>query len=440
MPRFALAPAVRATAAPPIPKAKAWGPVYAASAAARTAPLLDLSQGVPGTPPDARVLAALADVAGTFEAAKYGAILGEPGLRAGLAAELRVKYGLDDGALTADDVAITTGCNMAFLNLLMILCEPNTSSVLIPLPSYFNHAMSLSLQSVVADYIPADPSAGFQPSLAAARAILERGTRAVNGREVTPRAIVLVTPNNPTGAVYAPDTLKQWYTLAQEFNIPLVLDETYRDFVDAPHRLFEEPDWRDTLVTLGSFSKGYRLPGHRLGSITAGPELLQQVATVLDCMQICPPRTAQLAITPLLPALRGDLAAGNAAIAARRSLFERVVSAVPGWRVVSSGGYFAYVQFPAAYRERADALGLKAGESVGSEAVARALGERCGVVTLPGAFFMPPLEDAAVWDAIPEGDALRADQWIRFAIANVSDETIAQLGPRLAQLNALLGL
>lgn len=119
MPRFNLAPAVRATAAPPIPKAKAWGPVYAASPAAASAPLLDLSQGVPGTAPDPRVLTALSEVAGTFEAAKYGAILGEGALRAGLATELRVKYGLPDTALTADDVGITTGCNMAFLNLLM---------------------------------------------------------------------------------------------------------------------------------------------------------------------------------------------------------------------------------------------------------------------------------------------------------------------------------
>lgn len=321
--------------------------------------------------------------------------------------------------------------------------------------------MSLSLQSVVADYIPADPAQGFQPSLAAARAILERGTRKVNdgtGREVTPRAIVLVTPNNPTGAVYAPETLKQWYALAKEFNVPLVLDETYRDFVDAPHRLFEEEDWRETLITLGSFSsksgsgpwqrqadtraEGYRLPGHRLGSITASPELLKQVATVLDCMQICPPRTAQLAITPLLPELRGDLAAGSAAVAARRRLFEETVNAVAGWRVVSSGGYFAYVQFPEAYStpEAAAALGVKAGDKVGSEAVGRALGERCGVVTLPGAFFMPPLEDDSVWAAIPGSEALRADQWIRFAIANVSDETIVQLGPRLAQLNAIVGI
>ncbi|KAL1410195.1 hypothetical protein Q8F55_004200 [Vanrija albida] len=437
--RYAIAPAVRATAAPPIPKAKAWGPVYAASSAASTAPLLDLSQGVPGTAPHPRVLAALSEHAGTFEAAKYGSIHGEGALRTALAAELREKYGVGPGALEQADVGITTGCNMAFLTLLMVLCEPHTSSVLIPVPAYFNHAMSLSLQSVEPAYIPADPAQGFRPSLAAARAVLEQGAARVNGRDVTPRAIVLVTPNNPTGATYDGETLKQWYDLAKEFRVPLVLDETYRDFVDAPHGLFAEPDWRETLISLGSFSKGYRVPGHRLGSITASPALLHEVATVLDCMQICPPRTAQLALAPLLPELRGDLAEGSAAVAARRRLFEDVVNAVPGWHVASSGGYFAYVRFPEAYGARAAELGLAQGERVGSEAVARVLGERCGVVTLPGAFFMPALDDP-VWARIPDAEALRADQWIRFAIANVSDEVIKQLGPRLEKLNAIVGV
>lgn len=111
--------------------------------------------------------------------------------------------------------------------------------------------MSLSLQSVAPAYLPCDPEQGFAPSLAAARAILANPNRAGEA----PRAIVLVTPNNPTGAVYTPDRLAEWLALAREHNIPLVLDETYRDFAPgAPHALFQDPQWRDTLITLGSFS------------------------------------------------------------------------------------------------------------------------------------------------------------------------------------------
>jgi aspartate/methionine/tyrosine aminotransferase len=83
----------------------------------------------------------------------------------------------------------------------------------------------------------------------------------------TPRMIMLTTPHNPTGTVMSNETLQKWYDLAREYEIALVLDETYRDFVvdhepgDAdevrrvePHKLFDLPDWRGTLVSLGSFS------------------------------------------------------------------------------------------------------------------------------------------------------------------------------------------
>ena len=181
--------------------------------------------------------------------------MGESSLRSAVAEEIRLKYRLDAKQVVADDVCITTGCNMAFLNLLMAVCPPG-SAVLLPLPSYFSHTMSLSLQSLKPVYIPCLPDSTFTPSLDAARAYLSdpKGER--------PRMITLVTPNNPTGAVYEPEELKKWYDLAKEFKIALVVDETYQDFVEGPggevggwpHRLFEEEDWRGTLVSLGSFS------------------------------------------------------------------------------------------------------------------------------------------------------------------------------------------
>ncbi|BEI80221.1 hypothetical protein CcaverHIS002_0107500 [Cutaneotrichosporon cavernicola] len=437
--RYALSPAVTGTAAPCIPQAKAWGATYAAGQQA-AGPLLDLSQGVPGEPPHATVLDALSKVAGSHGAAKYGAILGEPDMRAALATQLRHQYQLNDGHLQAQDVGITTGCNMAFLILLMCLCPPNESSILLPLPSYFNHAMSLSLQSITPAYLPCDPAHNFFPSLEAARAILTTPSTK------KPRAIVLVTPNNPTGSTYTPDVLAEWLALARQHNIPLVLDETYRDFAStgAPHELFKDPQWRESLITLGSFSKGYRIPGHRLGSITAHPDFLQQVATVADCMQICPPRAPQLALAPLLPSLTEDMVRYAAALRKRLTDFGAAVACVPGWRVLSSGGFYAYVEFPEAYTSEkgrkalAAALG-KEMTRVGSGDVGQALATRCGVLTLPGCFFMPELDDP-IWASVRGGDAMHEDRWIRFAVANVSDDTIAGLADRLRALNTVMGM
>lgn len=102
-----------------IPKAKGWGAQYAASPRAAKTPLLDLSQGVPGTAPNPKVLEALARAASDPESSKYGPILGDPDMRAALATEMRWKYNVGEEAIKPDDVGITTGCNMAFLVLLM---------------------------------------------------------------------------------------------------------------------------------------------------------------------------------------------------------------------------------------------------------------------------------------------------------------------------------
>lgn len=199
-------------------------------------------------------MSALGHAASDPSSAGYGPILGEDSLRQALADEFNQLYRCSD-PLNMDQIGVTTGCNMAFLVLAMVLCPPG-SKALMPLPAYFSQTMSLSLQSVEPVYIPCLPSKAFKPSLPAARRYL------ADDKERTIRMIVLVTPSNPTGAIYSPTELREWYDLAREFQVPLVLDETYRDFVYggageeriAPHDLFELQDWQDTLISLGSMS------------------------------------------------------------------------------------------------------------------------------------------------------------------------------------------
>lgn len=186
-----------------------------------------------------------------------------------------------------------------------------------------------------------------------------------------------------------------------------------------------------------TFAEGYRIPGHRLGSITAAPELLNHIATICDCMQICPPRAPQLALMDLLPSLRDDLDEAAEALRKRLQIFEEVVGSVPGWKVLSSGGFYAYVEFPEEYLSAQDKLGLCADQKVGSEDVGRALALEAGALTLPGCFFMPDLKDS-IWDRIKGGDEMKRDRWIRFAVANIDDESVKALGPRLQRLNELL--
>lgn len=148
----------------------------------------------------------------------------------------------------------------------------------------------MTLQMNGINFVPLStgPECGFTPSMTEAEALITSKTR----------AIVLVTPNNPTGAIYSPEAIREFAILARSRRIALILDETYRDFVldengtpSSPHGLFamsaqDQFAWRTTIVHLFSFSKSYAIPGHRLGAIVASPSFLTQIRTVLDCIQV----------------------------------------------------------------------------------------------------------------------------------------------------------
>jgi aspartate/methionine/tyrosine aminotransferase len=200
---------------------------------------------------------ALAEAVAEEQSYKYGPILGDLSLRETVATDVQTVYRTGDTGPTAGDVAITTGCNMAFMALLQTLCDTG-DDVMLPTPSYFSHTMTLSVLALNSIFLPATPATGFIPTV--------KSTDAANLITPRTRAVVLVTPNNPTGAVYPDEVLDEWYDFANEHGIALVIDETYRDFVidreqperrARPHRLFENADWRTTLVSLCSFSSTF---------------------------------------------------------------------------------------------------------------------------------------------------------------------------------------
>jgi aspartate/methionine/tyrosine aminotransferase len=214
----------------------------------------------------------------------------------------------------------------------------------------------------------------------------------------------LVTPNNPTGAVYPPATIGAFRDLCAERDIALVLDETYRDFLapaaPPPHGLFARPDWPETLIQLYSFSKSYCIPGHRVGAMVAGSPFIAEVAKILDCLQICAPRTPQLVLPWAIPALAAWRESNRAEIIARAEAFRAAMAGPNGWRLCSIGAYFAYLEHPFAGRS-------------GAEVCAWLARER-GVLALPGAYFGPGQE-----------------KFLRVAFANVDAAAIAKLPARL---------
>ena len=228
------------TGTPPIPEAQGWARAYGGA----RGPLIDLSQAVPGAPPPVTLLEKLAAAAAEPGSTRYGGITGDAALREAYAAEISRIYGT---AFAPAEVAITSGCNQAYVVTMMALARAG-DNVLLPTPWYFNHEMTLTMLGVEARPLPCAPEAGFVPDVATAEALIDDRTR----------AIVLVTPNNPTGAVYPPETIAAFAALCARRGIWLVLDETYRDFLPAdvakPHEVFATTSWQDSVIGLYSFS------------------------------------------------------------------------------------------------------------------------------------------------------------------------------------------
>ena len=381
-----LSPRIRATGAPPIPAVRGWAARYQGGAG----PVLDLTQAVPGYPPHPDLLARLAAAAGDAEAAGYGPIEGETALREALAADMVRAYG---GRLDAADIAITAGGNLAF-TLSMMTLAGSGEAVMLPAPWYFNHRMALEALGIPCRVLPCRAEDGFLPDPALAASLME-GVR----------AIVLVTPNNPTGATYSPELIAQFAKLCRDRGAWLVLDETYRDFIPeaagAPHGLFQDAAWRDHVVHLYSFSKAYCVPGHRIGAIAAGAGFQRELAKAIDTVQICPPRAAQIALASAVEGLR-DWRAGNRAImAARAEAFRAAMAPLNAWRIDALGTYFAYLRLP-------DGL-------ADAEATAEMLAVERGLLGLPGSFFGPGQE-----------------RHLRLAFANAEEAVIAAVPGRLA--------
>ncbi|KAJ3834810.1 PLP-dependent transferase [Lentinula raphanica] len=527
---FKFSKSILSTISPPIPTAYKWIPK---SKSTRTSPnleVLDMSQGVPGTAPHPILQQSLRETSARSDAWGYCPAEGEWKLREVLAREMRGTYGYGKRKvdISPEDIAITSGCNLAFVATVMAIADAG-DEVILPVPWYFNHQMTLTLLGVTPVPLITSPESSFLPSPTLASTLITSKTR----------AIALVTPNNPTGAVYPPSLIAQFAKLAKENGLALILDETYRDFIvgsddssdtiERPHGLFDTTEseseaesedhsggsmasddidkhlpWRSTLISLYSFSKSYRIPGHRLGAITASPELLKEIGKVLDTLQICAPRVPQLALakefdgsisvgsrsqlrspplttpgTPgeppesevkldsalgghgvslqesmiavsslksasslekeveetisVLAALKSDILSTSLAIHARQRLFKDTLEKeAPNWKVVSQGAYYAFVQHPFL--------------SQSSEDVCQKLVEEVGVRVLPGSFFFDKDLDItessfSSMKSQPElnsGLSFKSklnelDRYIRFSVANVSDEKVVKVCRRLGE-------
>jgi aspartate/methionine/tyrosine aminotransferase len=381
----------QATFHPPVMEARRWMEGVSFSA---EKPLINVSQAAPVDPPPLPLREHIAETALSLaDAHLYGPVLGLPALRAEVAQHWSQAYA---GAVAETQVAITSGCNQAFAAAIMTLSGEG-DDVILPTPWYFNHKMWLDMVGVRAVALKTGDDLLPDPDQAAAL-ITDRT-----------RAIALVTPNNPGGVEYPAELVRAFYELAKTRGLKLIVDETYRDFDSrsgAPHDLFSDPNWPDTLIQLYSFSKAYRLTGHRVGAIVASQPLLAEAEKFLDTVAICPNQLGQHAALWGMQNLSQWLAGERAEILDRRAAitdhFPQMETA--GWQLMGVGAYFAYLKHPF---------------EIPSDDLAKRLVTDCHVLSLPGTMFTP------------ENDPVGRQQ-MRIAFANVDRAGIETLFQRLS--------
>ena len=217
----------------------------------------------------------------------YGPCEGLPDLRTALREKLR-----EDNKLDGVDVMVTTGANQAFINVVLSIADSSDRLVLF-VPYYFNHLMALQMTEGGPKVLfgPCD-SGTMLPDLDWLEKQLEEG-------EKPPKAVVVVTPNNPTGVVVPKSMLTQMAEMCGKAKSWLVVDNTYENFTYEDTSLMPEFISSRNVINIFSFSKCYGMMGWRMGYLAydeKNQELAESLLKVQDvssflkthtCVHLC---------------------------------------------------------------------------------------------------------------------------------------------------------
>jgi len=248
---------------------------------AATPGTISLGQGVVsyGPPPEAL------EAARQFGAApgdhRYGPVEGLPALVVALeeklARENRIRVH------PTSRIVVTAGSNMGFVNALLAIADPG-DEIILPVPYYFNHEMAVGMANARPVLVPT--TADYQLDLDAIAAAFTLRTRAV----------VTVSPNNPTGAVYPESDLRALNAMCRDRGVFHVHDEAYEYFTYGDARHFSPGSIEDAgahTISLFSFSKGYGMASWRVGYMVLPRQLWDAVNKIQDTVLVCPPAVSQ---------------------------------------------------------------------------------------------------------------------------------------------------
>lgn len=217
-------------------------------------------------------------------------------------------------AVDADDhVMITAGNMQGMHSILQVITNPGDEIILTD-PCFASHIQQVRMAGGEPVFWPLDEAHEWSLDVARLEALISDKTRAV----------VIVSPSNPTGKIFSEHKLRRIGALAQRHDFLILIDDPYSLFQyenrEKYFNLASEPVLFDQIVYLYSFSKSYAMSGWRLGYMVLPSMLKQQVMKVHDLNMICTPRISQLAGLVALQGEARHLSEFEAVLARRRDL------------------------------------------------------------------------------------------------------------------------
>lgn len=250
----------------------------------------------------------------------YGPSVGIPSARQAIAGE----YSRRGWPTDADRVLVTAGTSEGIELVLSALLDPG-SEVLIPMPNYPLYTAVIAKLGAEAVHYRTDPQRGWTPDFDHLSSLVTPATR----------ALVVIDPNNPTGASYPPEVRRRLLAFAETHGLPVLADEVYMDLgYEGPVAPIGSLDPDAPIISFCSLSKGYLAPGWRSGWTAVGrnPRLDDVLAAMrkLADGRLCSTIPVQHAIAPALDGDRSYQVTLRAELARRGTITASMLNATPG--------------------------------------------------------------------------------------------------------------
>lgn len=244
---------------------------------------ISLGQGVVYYDPPPEAIALLPEFLADADNHKYKPVQGVAPLLSAIEAKLQADNGIEINGQNC--IVVTAGSNMGFMNAVLAITDAG-DEIIIQTPYYFNHEMAIAIASCHPVLVATDTNYQLRPK-AIAQAITERT-----------RAVVTISPNNPTGAVYSEEALWEVNQICRDRGIYHISDEAYEYFTYNGVKHISPgafPESSEYTISLYSLSKAYGFASWRIGYMVIPEHLLASVKKIQDTILICPPVISQYA-------------------------------------------------------------------------------------------------------------------------------------------------